>query len=171
MIFESSILLKTLFFKMSVHSKPQNDNSASLNPMVFYARFQHISEKVFENLDTKSLENCREVSKQWQECIDNQNILWNKIAKNEDGNKVFQLACIRGHTKLAKVLIQKSAEINLNVNERKPYSYSAFQNACFYGNLEIAEMLVQKSTEFNIDLNLKGDEFIFIDGKKNCPHR
>ena len=50
-----------------------------LNPMVFYARFPHISEKIFEKLNINSLKKCREVSKSWEECIDNENILWKRI--------------------------------------------------------------------------------------------
>ena len=77
---------------MPVHSKPQDGILPKpLNPMVFHARFPHISEKIFETLNIKSLENCRKVSKLWLGCIDNQNILWNKIAQDENGNKKFQI--------------------------------------------------------------------------------
>ena len=93
-------------------------NTTHLNPMVFYERFQHISEKIFEKLNIKDLENSREVSKAWMQCIDNQNILWNKIAENEDGNKVFQKAYKKGHFKLAKVLIEKSVEYQIDLNKK-----------------------------------------------------
>ena len=86
--------------------------------MIFYPRFSHISEKVFENLDIKSLENCRVISKSWQGCIDNQNILWNEIAKNENANKAFQSACKKGHLKIAKALIKKSTEFEIDFNAR-----------------------------------------------------
>ena len=116
---------------MPAHSKPQNVISTTpLNPMVFYARFSHISEKIFENLDIKSLKNCRVVSKSWQECIDNRDILWIKIAKKEDGNMAFQLACKKGHSKIAKVLIQKSAELNIDLNAKNWNAWTAFHNAC-----------------------------------------
>ena len=64
----------------------------SLNPMIFYARFTHISKKIFEKMDIKSLQNSREVSKLWLVCIDDLNVLWRKIAKTQDLNKTFQLA-------------------------------------------------------------------------------
>ena len=89
-----------------------------LNPMVFHLRFSHITEQIFENLDSKSLKNCREVSKSWQICIDNRNILWNKMVKKNSGNKAFQLACNKGHTKMAQMLIQKPAWFNINLNEK-----------------------------------------------------
>ena len=68
-----------------------------LNPMIFYARFPHITEKIFQNLDEDSLKSSRLVSKSWQNCIDNQNILWKKILKDEDAERAFQLACTSGH--------------------------------------------------------------------------
>ena len=130
---------------MPAYSKPQNViSTAPLNPMVFYARFSHISEKIFENLDIKSLKNCRVVSKSWQECIDNRDILWIKIAKNEDGNMAFQLACKKGHSKVAKVLIQKSAELNIDLNAKDQYGMTAFHYACMGGHSDIAEYLIQK---------------------------
>ena len=47
-----------------------------LNPIIFHSRFPHITEKILENLDKDSLKKFRLVSKSWQNCIDNQNILW-----------------------------------------------------------------------------------------------
>ena len=118
---------------MPVQSKPQSDISiTSLNPMVFYGRFPHISEKIFKNLNIESLKFCREVSKLWVECIDHQDILWNKIVENtEDGNIDFQVACLRGRTKIVKVLIQKSSELNIDFNWKKCYGKSAFLHAIY----------------------------------------
>ena len=123
---------------MSTISKPQNENSQTpMNPMVFYPRFSHISEKVFENLDIKSLENCRVISKSWQGCIDNQNILWNEIAKNQNANKALQIACKKGHLKIVKVLIKKCAEFEIDFNARDIKEMTAFQVACNKGHLDI----------------------------------
>ena len=79
-------------------------NQPTLNPMVFHQGFKHITEQIFEKMDNKSLKNCREVAKTMQNCIDNQNILWYKIAKEYEGDQTFQLACITGHFKMAKML-------------------------------------------------------------------
>ena len=80
-------------------------STTSLSPMAFYRGFQHISEKIFEKLDIISLQYCRRVSKSWQKCIDNQNILWIKLAEKQetDKNKLFQLACKRGYSKVAEI--------------------------------------------------------------------
>ena len=142
--------------KMPVFSKKKNDDSIPpLDPMVFYARFPHISKKIFENLNIKGLKNCRKVSKSWLKCIDNQNILWNKVAENEDCNKVLQCVIEKGHLKLTRFLIQKSAELKIDVNEKyTDLSYrTPFHLACEKGYLDIAELLIQKSAELNIDLN------------------
>ena len=94
--------------------KKQNDNKLlkeakvsnhielvqAFNPMVFHPRFPHISEQIFGHMDKKSLKNCRTVAKSWQNCIDNQNILWNKIVKKNDGTKSLQLALSKEHFKV-----------------------------------------------------------------------
>ena len=114
---------------MSECSKPKNDNSSMhLNPRVFLSRFQHITEKIFEKMDIKTLRNCRQVSTIWQEYIDNQNILW----KNKTGTKAFKLACSNGHTKLAGILIQNYKRFNIDpnvVNTKNQYGETAFHLA------------------------------------------
>ena len=50
-----------------------------LNPSVFYQGFAHIAEQIFKQLDNKSLTSCREVSKSWQDCIDDRNLSWIRI--------------------------------------------------------------------------------------------
>ena len=76
-----------------------------LNPIIFYSRYPHITKKIFEKMDKESLKNSRLVSKSWQNCIDNQNILWVKILEDKDAEEAFQLACKNGHLKMAKFLI------------------------------------------------------------------
>ena len=99
-----------------------------LNPMVFYQGFQHITEQIFEKMEIKSLQSCREVTTTWQICIDDRNILWNKLVKrrNFDGNLEIQLACQFGHSKMAKILIQKSDELNIDLNNKKCALYTTF---------------------------------------------
>ena len=89
---------------------------SALNPMVFYPGFPHIAEKIFKKLDNKSLKNCREVAKTWQNCIDNRGILWNKIVKREFRNKLFHLACINGNSKIAEILLKSYLVIKFDPN-------------------------------------------------------
>ena len=67
--------------------------------MLFYPRYQHITEAILMKLDRNTIKHCREVSKFWLDCIDNQKILW----KNEVGSIAFYLACKEGHSKIAKI--------------------------------------------------------------------
>ena len=126
-----------------------------LNPMVFHARYLHITEIIFYKIDTKSLKKLRQVSTSWRKIIDDQKILW----KNETGTKAFKLACENGHSKLADILIKNSKKFNIDLNHKNQYGMTPFHHACWgarkHGDTKIVELLVQKSTEFNIDLNTK----------------
>ena len=134
-----------------------------LNPVVFYPAFPHIAEKIFDKLGKKSLRSCREVSKSWLDSIDNRNLLWNEILKNEDGNKAFQLACKNGHAKMLGIIFKKSTEFNIDFNAKDFFQRTAFHCACKNDLLKIAEMIIQKSVDFGIDLNAKdaGDKTAF----------
>ena len=135
----------------SIHSNPQKDIlTTTLNPTVFYTRFPHISQMIFEILNIKDLENCRKVCKSWLGCIDNQNILWNKVARKEDADKVFKFVCEKGNSKMARYLIQKSDEFKININPKYKLGWTSFHYACWYGHLEIVEALMKKSADFNI---------------------
>ena len=43
-------------------------------------RFPHIAKQVFEQMDNKSLANCREVSKTWMNSVDEENFSWTRIS-------------------------------------------------------------------------------------------
>ena len=40
----------------------------------FFSKFSHLTEKVFYQLDDKSLVNCRKVAKSWQNYLENQKL-------------------------------------------------------------------------------------------------
>ena len=110
----------------------------------------------FENFDKQSQKNARLVSESWQNCIDNQNILWKILFEDKDGEEAFPAACLYGNLKMAKILIQKSVEFwNLNVKDVD--GMTGFHYAYDVGNSKIVEILVQKSAEFNIDFNVKDE--------------
>ena len=126
-----------------------------LNPMLFHPRFPHITEKIFKNLGINGLKNCREVSKLWQNCIDDQNILWKELVKSKGVNRAFQLACEKGHSKMANMLIQKFDEIKIDFHSKNENDMTAFHFACKNGLLKVVEMMIRKSNELDIDLNAK----------------
>ena len=102
----------------------------------------------------KSLQNCREVSKSWMECIDNQNILWKKVAKIEDGKNILFL-CRYGYFKIVEFLIKKTTEFKIDLRLKDKYGMTALQYACNQGDVKIFEAILQKSVEINADLNTK----------------
>ena len=136
-------------------------NIEPLNPMVFYPRFEHIVEKVFAKLDNKSLSNCREIAKSWQECIDNANFRWIEnvnipiILKDKEDifghNKMtyLHLAARYGHVKIFQEIFEKEVV----KNPKSPENKTPFHFACEYGLFAIAKILVKKFTELKIQLN------------------
>ena len=48
------------------------------------------------------------------------------------------------------MLLQKSVELNIELNAKDQYGMIGFHWACMYGNSKIAMMLMQKSGELNI---------------------
>ena len=51
----------------------------TLDPIVFFAKSPKIYERIFEQLDSRSLTNCRKVAKSWLKCIDEKMLFWNQI--------------------------------------------------------------------------------------------
>ena len=90
-----------------------------LNPLAFYPRFIPISQQIFEQLDKKSLRNCREASKLWQECIDYKILLWIQIVsiprvlQNED--TYLHVAARHGHSKVVEILMKKTTDLHLEL--------------------------------------------------------
>ena len=52
---------------MEIEDKSSYESNAS--PLDFFSGFPHITEQIIEQFDNKTLKNCREVSKSWQNCI------------------------------------------------------------------------------------------------------
>ena len=57
----------------------EGEKVRQLNLLDFIQRFDHIAEQIFMQFDKKSLVYCREVSKSWQEYIDDKNLPWIQI--------------------------------------------------------------------------------------------
>ena len=47
--------------------------------MVELITFPYVSELIFNQLDTKTICNCRVVCRSWRECIDEQRFLWARM--------------------------------------------------------------------------------------------
>ena len=87
-----------------------------LNPMVFFARFSHITEQIFAHLDNKSLSNCREVKKSWQKFIDENNIVWIRIVNipsvPKNGNTFLHIATRTGQIGITELILSEDCEVN-----------------------------------------------------------
>ena len=51
----------------------------TLDPIVSFAKSPKINERIFEQLDSRSLTICRKVAKSWLKCIDEKMFFWNQI--------------------------------------------------------------------------------------------
>ena len=82
-----------------------------LSPLSFQPTFCYITEQIFELLDNKSLSNCREVSKWWSKCIDDENQTWIHIVKIPEilynGNTYLHLVARTGQWEVYKKIIKK----------------------------------------------------------------
>ena len=116
---------------MEPFCKKQRMEVPLLNPMIFYPRFPHITECIFEKMNKPSLKISREVSKTWQSYIDCRNLLWNKILKEEGVDDAFISACQTGHIKMTKMLLQNPMKFPIDLNYQYYHSYLG------YGNLRV----------------------------------
>jgi len=88
-----------------------------------------------------------------------------KNPQNSIGVTPFHESCEYGHIKIAKLIIQKSKECNIDLNNQDKYGRTAFHKACHpydigcwcsdsqNSQFQMVEFLIQKSKEFEIDLN------------------
>ena len=143
-----------------MESKKIKIDISPLNPLRFHSRFPHIVEKIFSYLDMKSLKKCREVSKAWQNSIDDPNLLWKKVVSKLGSNKAFQVACKNGLSKMVEMFLQQPGKFDFDINAKTWYNNAtALEMACKNGHAHIAEILTKKSVEFNIDLSISNETF------------
>ena len=97
----------------------------SLNPLNFFQPFHQIPEQIFEQLDSRSLKISREVSKSWQNYIDEkkfQLIQMVKIPKSlKNGETPLHLAAKKGDFKMFKDMIKNSSPLKIKLNVEGTY--------------------------------------------------
>ena len=78
-------------------------------------RFPHIAEQILEQLDNKSLANCKTVSDSWQNFIEDRNFTWIRITKLPSvlnhGNTYLHLAAKTGHITVIAYLIENTTKL------------------------------------------------------------
>ena len=67
----------------------------------------------------------------------------------------ISLACGRGKTESAQLIIQKSKTFGIDLNAQDNYGNTAWHYACRDGSTDIAKLIIQSSKDFAIDLNAK----------------
>ena len=126
-----------------------------LNPLAFKQKFCHITEQIFEQLDIKSISNCREVSKSWRKCIDDKNQAWIHIVKIpeilDDGDTYIHLVARTGQLEMFQKMLKKERAKNPD----NKYKETPFILACQYGHFKIANMYFENSSEFKINPNAR----------------
>ena len=138
----------------------------------FIGRFPHIAIQIFEQLNDESLKKCREVTKHWQQFIDDKNLSWTRIVEipvQKGKSTYLKLAFKTGQINVLKTILEKTeneilktsllAEPVLSVQSRR---IKTKQNeilkklnvrlACEYAHTWAAEWLIQNSLVLDIDL-------------------
>ena len=139
-----------------LRKKDTMEEVSFLNPMDFYPRFSLIGDQIFQQMDKKSLANCREVAKSWQKSIDNRNLSWRQIIHipkiweaNVNTTYLHLAAAIGQSEPFEKVL--KKEEIK---NPKNTSGFTPFYVACWFGHVKIAEILLKEPAD-SIDLDAK----------------
>merc|ERR1712156_1125776 len=135
------------------------------------ARFPHIVQQIFENLDNKSLTNCKEVARPWQNYIEDRHMTWIRIVNiptrldmnsplpnKHRGTQEYRtmtkmylhLAVETGET----LMFQKLIELEENKDKRTSTGTTLFHYACWYGQTKIANFLMERASDFNINLSV-----------------
>ena len=77
-----------------------------------------------------------------------------KEPRDRFGRTPFQIACEKGHARIAEFVIKSSIENNIDLNWRYD-GRTGFHAACLSGRVKMVELLIKNSVKFNIDLNAK----------------
>jgi len=75
--------------------------------------------------------------------------------KSKFSDTAFHLACRKGHSNIAEIIVNYSEPLNIDLNAKDSFGKNAFSLTCEFGHLKIAEMLMKNSVEKKIDLNNK----------------
>ena len=125
---------------------------------VFISRFTHIAEDILEQLDNKRLISCREVSKSWQEFIDQKKFSWIRLVNMptllNNGNKYLHFAAKAGQIKLFNDVFE-SEEVKDPKNDN---GVTPFHIVCSYDHLKLVDILISKSATKIIDIGVKDEQ-------------
>ena len=149
---------------------------------VFNVGVPHLSEEIFENLDTYSLIQCLLVSNTWKSLgmkvllkrksvmleacqtgnVEIVSLILDHLdnpeeinVRNNRGMTPFILSCSLGHTSVVKLLLALS-DIDLKgiaLNNSDDYGWNGFMYACREGHYDVAKLILDHSATKSIKLN------------------
>ena len=65
----------------------------------------------------------------------------------------FHYACEIGRLLIARTIIEKSAELKIDLNAKDDYcSETAFLRACYHGKIDMIEMIIENAESYGIDI-------------------
>ena len=120
-----------------------------------FLRFLHIGEQVFKQLDNENLTKCREISKSWEDFIDNQKLPWIRMMKKYQLELEFNKKILEEWQKfvksynvvtLQKIAIKVERFFKDNPDEEYPI-LDPLSAATLSGNIEIVGKLLENGAD------------------------
>ena len=75
--------------------------------------------------------------------------------KNDWGDTPYLICCMKGRINTASMLMNKSKELKIDLNQSDILGHTALHLACEKGHSDIAKMIMKNSSKLKIDLNTK----------------
>ena len=72
--------------------------------------------------------------------------------------QAFHYACCHGQPEIAELLMKKSSEFKINLDDKDNWGRTGFHWACWSGEINIVEMILNSSEALKIDLTIKDNE-------------
>ena len=126
----------------------------SKNMQDLVLKFPHLPKQIFQKLDNENLFKCREVSKSWQDIIDERKYPWLRIVTIptifNEGITYLHLAAAVGQIEAFKIAVREEEDKNIKTE----HDQTSFHLACMHGRSEIVQLLLK-----NIDpeINIKAE--------------
>ena len=71
-----------------------------------------------------------------------------KNPKNNDRSTPFHLTCLYGHVEIAKLILKKSLQFDINLNEKDTYGLTPYQYALLKCSSSVKDAIEKKSVNF-----------------------
>ena len=72
--------------------------------------------------------------------------------------QAFHYTCCHGQPEIAELLMKKSSEFKIDLNNKDNWGRTGFHWACWSGEINIVEMILNSSEALKIDLTIKDNE-------------